>query len=167
MAPSASISDLSNRLSARQSWRCPDNTYYRAGTCWNAWDYYGRWIFMGVVVAIGIFIFFIWACINSRRRRRHGLRPMYGTGWMARGPNAPYQNNPQAYNNPNQPPPAYGAPPGQSYHMNQQYTGTTFQSHDGYYGHHQGVQAPKQAYNNQSNNDYAPPPGPPPPASRP
>lgn len=92
---------------------------------------------------------------------------MYGTGWMATGgpppPNAPYYNNNQpGYNNN---PPPYG-PPGQSYPMNSQVTGNTFQTGDGYYGQHEGIQQPKNAYAPAGGNDYAPPPGPPP-TSRP
>ncbi|OTA96920.1 hypothetical protein M434DRAFT_392358 [Hypoxylon sp. CO27-5] len=59
----------------------------------------------------------------------------------------------------NAPPPAYG----QSYPMQNQYTGTTFSPNDGYYGQHEGlVQPPKNVYNNNNKNDYAPPEGPPP-----
>jgi hypothetical protein len=166
MAPTASIHDIASRLSPRQSSRCPDNTFYRAGYCYTSWDYYGRWIFMGVVVGICILVFFIWGCINSRRRRRNGMQPMYGTGWMARPPYNPQHsnvNNPAGYNNA---PPAYGAPPGQSYPMNPQQQGN-FQPSNGYYGQYEGVQAPKNVYQNQHNDDYAPPPGPPPPANRP
>ncbi|KAI0176334.1 hypothetical protein GGR52DRAFT_540523 [Hypoxylon sp. FL1284] len=99
-------------------------------------------------------------CMKSRRRRRQGQQPMYGTGWMApNNPGGNYYNNPQGYNNP---PPAYGAPPGQSYPMQNQATGTTFSRNDGYYGQHEGVQAPKNVYNNGGKDDYAPPEGPPP-----
>ena len=79
---------------------------------------------------------------------------------MAPNNGAYYNNHPQGYNNP---PPAYGAPPGQSYPMNPQPTGNTFQTADGYYAQHEGVQPPKNVYApNNPNDDYAPPPGPPP-----
>ncbi|KAI1397419.1 chitin synthesis regulation, resistance to congo red-domain-containing protein [Hypoxylon fuscum] len=131
----------------------------RYGHCYSTWNWYGRWIFAAVVIAVVLIIFFLWACINSRRRRRQGLQPMYGTGWMAGNQGNAYYNNPQGYSN--NPPPAYGAPQGQSYPMQNQYTGTTFNPNDGYYGQHEGVvQPPKNAYNNK--NDYAPPEGPPP-----
>ncbi|KAM0819455.1 hypothetical protein AB5N19_05271 [Seiridium cardinale] len=127
----------------------------RYGNCGNNWYWYGRWIFAAVVIALIILIFFLWACVNSRRRRKRGMQPMYGTGWMAS--HNQHQNNPNAYNSA---PPAYGAPPGQSYPMQNQYTGNTFQPQDGYYGQREGVQQPKDAHTH--NNDYAPPAGPPP-----
>lgn len=86
---------------------------------------------------------------------------MYGTGWMAGGappPGAPGYN---------QQPPPYGPPPGQSYPMNNQPTGNTFQTSDGYYAQHEGVQPPKNVYAPAGGDDYAPPPGPPPANTRP
>ncbi|KAI2614507.1 chitin synthesis regulation, resistance to congo red-domain-containing protein [Hypoxylon fragiforme] len=149
---------------------CNGDDYDRYNNCYGAWHGYGRWIFAAVVIVLIILVFALWACINSRRRRRSGLQPMYGTGWMAGkpGPN----NNPSYYNNNNNnnnpPPPAYGAPPGQSYPMQNQYTGSTFSPSDGYYGQHEGVvQPPQNVYNNPNHtkgaaDDYAPPEGPPP-----
>lgn len=60
----------------------------------------------------------------------------------------------------------YGpAPPpyGQSA-MPNQYTGNTFQSGDGYYGQHEGIQlqAPQNAYYPRGGDMYGPPAGPPP-----
>ncbi|KAK6193459.1 hypothetical protein LQW54_012455 [Pestalotiopsis sp. IQ-011] len=130
------------------------------------WYYYGRWIFAAVVIVAVIFIFFLWACINSRRRRRRGMQPMYGTGWIANG-HGQHQNNPNGYANA---PPAYGAPPGQSYPMQNQYTGNTFNQQEGYYGQHEGIAQPKDAHtanNTAPAGDYAPPPGPPPPGNKP
>ncbi|KAI1416075.1 chitin synthesis regulation, resistance to congo red-domain-containing protein [Hypoxylon sp. FL1857] len=151
------IDQVGAQLDKRQ--RYCDNGYFdRYGNCYSAWNWYGRWIFAAVVIVLVLAIFFLWACINSRRRRRQGQQPMYGTGWMAgnQGPtNNAYYGNPQGYNNP---PPAYG----QSYPMQDQYTGTTFSRNDGYYGQHEGVQAPKNVYNSNSKTDYAPPEGPPP-----
>jgi hypothetical protein len=117
-------------------------------------------------------IFLPCSCINSRRRRKRGLKPMYGTGWMANNQQG-YQNNPHGYSNGYQnAPPAYGAPQGQSYPMQNQYTGNTFNANDGYYGQHEGIQQPKDAHttangNNAATGDYAPPPGPPPPGNKP
>lgn len=132
--------------------------YYYYGNCYSSWTWYGRWVFAGIVVFVVLLIFIIWACVNSRRRRRRGVAPLYGTGWMAPAPGNQY-NNPHAYN---QAPPAYGAP--QSYPMQNQYTGNTFQSGDGYYGQQTGVQQPKNVYGGPQNvgTEYAPPEGPPP-----
>ncbi|KAL7629289.1 hypothetical protein AAE478_000809 [Parahypoxylon ruwenzoriense] len=156
------IDQIGAQLAKRQRY-CDDDDYARYGrACYSAWDWYGRWIFAAVIIALIIAIFLIWACVNSRRRRRQGLQPMYGTGWMAGNPGAgnAYYNNPQGYNHP---PPAYGAPPGQSYPMQNQYTGATFQSGDGYYGQHEGIQQPKNVYGKNNTADgYAPPEGPPP-----
>lgn len=133
----------------------------------------------------------------ARRRRRRGAQPLYGTGWMAPGGKTGgqgaemnnYQSgyNPQGYNPQgydqqgvyNQgydqqqqqqqphggftnPPPAYGQ---QQQHP--QYTGTTFNPNDGYYGGDQsqqqqqyGVQPPQNAY--QRDMQYNAPVGPPP-----
>ncbi len=104
---------------------------------------------------------------------------MYGTGWMAPagkyGQNGHEMNNYQTgYNQQgydqqqyqqgwNQqagyanPPPAYGQ-------QHPQYTGTTFNPNDGYYGQQQGqqygVQQPAHTYQREGN--FSPPPGPPP-----
>ncbi|KAI1455667.1 chitin synthesis regulation, resistance to congo red-domain-containing protein [Annulohypoxylon moriforme] len=154
------IDQVDAQLAKRQY--CNNGYYYdRWGNCYSAWSWYGRWIFAAVVIVLILAIFFIWACVNSRRRRRQGLQPMYGTGWMAgnQGGQNAYYNNPQGYNT-HQPPPAYG----QAYPMDNQYTGTTFNRDDGYYGQHEGVvQPPKNVYNNGgAKTDYAPPEGPPP-----
>lgn len=109
----------------------------------------------------------------ARRRRKRGVSPYYGTGWMAPnagkfgaggGHNSYPMNNQQSgyyaggggggatYN----PPPAYGA-------NEPQYTGTTFNPQDGYYGNQQynsGLQSPPNAY--QPDNVYPPAPAPPP-----
>ncbi|KAI0022592.1 chitin synthesis regulation, resistance to congo red-domain-containing protein [Xylariomycetidae sp. FL0641] len=134
---------------------CPSG-YYRTGDYCrrSGWGGYGRWVFAAVVIAI-VLAAFLWACINSRRRRRRGAQPMYGTGWMAGNPGQPqYYNNPQGY----QPPPAYGAQ-GQTYPMNNYPQNPA----DGYYGQQSGVTAPKNVYNaNNGATDYAPPAGPPP-----
>jgi hypothetical protein len=82
---------------------------------------------------------------------------MYGTQWMAPGPHYG-NNNPGAYNN-GQAPPAYGAQ-NQSYPMQNQYTGTTYNQNDGYYAG--SPQAPKNTYGNQDSGVYSPPSGPPP-----
>ncbi|KAI1490659.1 chitin synthesis regulation, resistance to congo red-domain-containing protein [Biscogniauxia mediterranea] len=158
MAPSADTT--SPLLGVRQYYDCPEGTYRRYGQCYSAWNWYGRWIFAAVVVVIVLLIFFLWAFFNSRRRRRQGAQPMYGTGWMA--PNSGHGRWPQQQGYNSAPPPAYGAPQGQSYPMDPQYTGTTFQPSDGYYGQQTGVQQPKNAYHGNETNEYAPPEGPPP-----
>lgn len=114
----------------------------------------------------------------ARRRRKRGHQPFYGTGWMAPPPKyGSHQNDYNMGNNQQQqqggqqdhvyhhnsgwgaqnfqsPPPAYG-----NYQQNPQYTGTTFNPHDGYYGQNSGVQSPPASY--QPDNVYPPPPGPP------
>lgn len=101
----------------------------------------------------------------ARRRRKRGHRPYYGTGWMAPPPKygahqndySLNQNQQQQYSGQNyqNPPPAYG----QQYPQQPQYTGTTFNPNDGYYGQNSGVQSPPVSY--QPDNMYPPPPGPP------
>lgn len=154
MAPTIEI----NALLGKREYPCRSDEYYRNGFCYSSWNWYGRWILAAVVLAVILAIFFLWTCINSRRRRRQGLRPMYGTGWMAGQPGPHQYNNPQAYQ---APPPAYGQ---QSYPMQNQYTGTAFNREDGYYGQSEGVQQPKNTYDNGNpqGDIYAPPEGPPP-----
>ncbi|KAI1501707.1 chitin synthesis regulation, resistance to congo red-domain-containing protein [Biscogniauxia marginata] len=154
---------LGTRAYYDDDYECPDGYYRSYNRCYTAWNYYGRWIFAAVVIFLVILIFFLWACINSRRRRRQGVAPRYGTGWMA--PNSGNNQWPQGPQGPHgyqAPPPAYGAPQGQSYPMDPQYTGNTFQTTDGYYGQQSGVQQPKNVYSGNAPNDYAPPEGPPP-----
>ncbi|KAI1168732.1 chitin synthesis regulation, resistance to congo red-domain-containing protein [Nemania serpens] len=130
---------------------CANGYYYTNGRCvyGNNWYWYGRWILAAVIIGLFLLIFFLWACLNSRRRRRQGQRPMYGTGWLASDAQYYNNNNPQAYN---PPPPAYGAPP--HYPMDNRY-----QTTDGHYGQQSsGVEPPKNVYSG----DYAPPSGPPP-----
>lgn len=88
---------------------------------------------------------------------------MYGTGWIPYG--KPPVGHSQAYYQPNAAPP----PP----YQGTQATGTTFNSNDGYYGHHnvnpqyeQGIelQQPQSTYVPQRGGDpvYDAPQGPPP-----
>ncbi|KAF4594568.1 Protein RCR2 [Ophiocordyceps camponoti-floridani] len=136
------------------------------------WLNWGIWTFLGLLVVVFLTVFFLFACI-ARRRRRRGAQPMYGTGWMAPpnkygGPEAGYhpqqqQPPPQGYGQAGfaPPPPAYGQPQAQY----PQSTGTNFHPNDGYYGdgsqQQHGVQPPATAYQ-PHNGPYSPPPGPPP-----
>lgn len=97
---------------------------------------------------------------------------MYGTGWMApqggkfgggqQHNNAYNMNGYNAGQNTNTGGPGYANPPPAYGQQAPQYTGTTFNPNDGYYGEQQHgyVQPPNNTY--QSDNVYAPPPGPPP-----
>lgn len=78
-----------------------------------------------------------------------------------------YNHNPNQQGGDFQQQPAYGgyppAPPPPAYGQQQQpqYTGTTFNPNDGYYGNQQsGVQPPQGTY--QREEVYSPPQGPPP-----
>ncbi|KAJ2897327.1 uncharacterized protein MKZ38_004790 [Zalerion maritima] len=166
MAPFLTLADENNMLSKRYYYYCDAGE----DSCSN-WYRWGRWVMAAVVVIFFFALFVIWGCFSSRRRRRRGARPMYGTGWLSQQPpnypgppgHGPGQHQP--------PPPAYGAPPQQP-----AYTGTSFSTGQGYYGHHEGIQMqpPRQSYQpngrgddahevSGANNDYyAPPSGPPP-----
>ncbi|KAL7936222.1 hypothetical protein V8C35DRAFT_297216 [Trichoderma chlorosporum] len=149
----------------------------------SGWFFWGRWVVVGIAIAFGLAVLFCCLCI-SRRNRRRGVRPMYGTGWLGGAPAARPSgtNKPNANNNNNngyemnnyqsgytqqQPtygegygytsPPPYGQPP-----VPNQTTGTTFNANDGYMtGQPQyGVQHPQSAY--QPEGHYQPPAGPPP-----
>jgi Chitin synthesis regulation, resistance to Congo red len=93
---------------------------------------------------------------NSRRRRRAGMRPYYGTRWMAG--RIPVYNNPGLYDQQGPPAPPYSPP------VNNQYTGNTFRN-DGYFGQQSGIelQPPKQTYTPRGGDPvYEAPEGPPP-----
>jgi hypothetical protein len=148
---------------------CPSGYSGRNCENRNDWYWWGRWVVAGVILLICI-VSLVICSITARRRRRRGVQPFYGTGWMATGqkygahnqqqgynmnayqqPQYPQQNNNQGWTNP---PPAYGQ-------QQPQYTGSTFRPSDGYYGDGQqsGVQAPQNTYNRDG---FNPPAGPPP-----
>jgi hypothetical protein len=122
----------------------------RDGLCYtySGWYWWGRWVFAALAIIFVLLLLFA-MFRNSRRRRKLGMQPMYGTGWMAPPP--------QYY----PPPPQYAAqdphngnpPPG----------GYKYGQGDGY-GNNEGIQLqqPTSAYHRGPDADYAPPPGPPP-----
>ncbi|KAG5658821.1 hypothetical protein KAF25_007374 [Fusarium avenaceum] len=158
---------------ARDYYRCRYGYTYNGRYCTrNNWSHWGRWVLAGIVIVF--FLMFFMCCLISRRRKSRGHKPVYGTGWMAGKPWGKNNNNQQMYNYGNQgahnggyqannggygappPPPAYGQ------QQQPQYTGTTFNSNDGYYGQNQygGVQPPQGTY--QRDGGYSAPAGPPP-----
>jgi len=176
MAPTLSLDGLTG-LVARQfvGNRCPSGYSYSNGYCYrnSGWYFWGRWLFAGIAVAFIVGVFLLYCCVNSRRRRKRGLAPRYGTGWMAPA-NKYGQQNAGGYV---PPPPQYTPQYGQATQMNNypqqpqqpQYTGQTFNSNEGYYGnnnnnHQEGVAPPPQAYTRGvgGENVYEPPAGPPP-----
>ncbi|KAL5614572.1 hypothetical protein BROUX41_004675 [Berkeleyomyces rouxiae] len=132
--------------------------YYR-GDGWydcndSNWHNWGRWVALAVIVVFGIVCLAMLGCVNSRRRRRHGLQPRYGTGWMAPLPKYSQQPPPGHQQFQSTPQNGYYAPPayGQSVNPNQ--------APNQAWGQQGGIplQPPQQAYTG----DYAPPTGPPP-----
>ncbi|KAF6817688.1 hypothetical protein CMUS01_04656 [Colletotrichum musicola] len=143
----------------------------------SSWYYWGRWVLAAVVVGIAVLILVVLGCMSSRRRRKRGMNPYYGTGWLSNNQKYHPQQGTYAYNQQyngqqagyagygqqggyQNPPPAYGQ-------QQPQYTGTTFNPNDGYYGGHNGghnegiqLQQPQNAY--QRDGTYSPPAGPPP-----
>ncbi|KAH8884517.1 hypothetical protein GQ53DRAFT_396230 [Thozetella sp. PMI_491] len=159
MAPTMNQLAEQAELAKRYTYYCPSGYYASGSHCYpSAWYGWGRWVLAGVVVVVFIICLASLACINSRRRRRQGLAPRYGTGWMAPAPK--YENNPNGYNNYAPPPPQYSQQP-----MGGQYTGTTFNPADGYYGgttNH--MPPPQNTYQRGTGGDaYEAPAGPPPP----
>jgi len=165
-----------------RDYRCRAGYTYNASRnrCYrNNWSYWGRWLVAGIVIFF--FLLFFMCCLISRRRKSRGVKPVYGTGWMAA---KPWGNNNQAYNYGNQGGynqgynqggynqggynqggyqqnnGGYNAPPAYGQQQQPQYTGTTFNANDGYYGQNSGVQHPEGTY--QRDGGYAAPPGPPP-----
>ncbi|TVY93844.1 Protein RCR2 [Lachnellula willkommii] len=138
------------------------NDYDDDGNCYSysSWNSWGRWVALVVIVVAFILIALTFSCFNNRRRRRMGAAPMYGTGWIPAQPKYNHQQN--AY---------YGgpAPPYSAHPVGNQATGTTFNSNDGYYGHHgeQGnggieLQQPQNVYTQPQREVYEAPMGPPP-----
>ncbi|KAL1844247.1 hypothetical protein VTJ49DRAFT_2304 [Mycothermus thermophilus] len=116
----------------------------------SSWYWWGRWVFAGLAVLF-VLLVFLALFRNSRRRRKMGQQPMYGTGWMAPGPPPPPYYPP---------PPQYDAQDPNAYKMGSYYS-----------GQQQGVsqdvplQTPPNTYQPAGpshQTDYAPPPGPPP-----
>jgi len=181
------IPELGGVLTPRQYYSgCPSGYHLRNGRCYQSnWSYWGRWVLAGIIVAFFLALFLTWSCISNRRRRRRGLNPRYGTGWMMGGANNGQHgqpqygngwfghnknnhNNQQYYNQQQQAPPQY-TPPAQG-PLGNQYTGQTFNSNEGYYGHHNNnngndvpLQQPGSSYYPRGgDNVYEPPAGPPP-----
>ncbi|KAK2623990.1 hypothetical protein QTJ16_006624 [Diplocarpon rosae] len=136
--------------------------------CSSRWNDWGRWVALAAIITFSSLVVVAFLLRNSRRRRQHGLAPMYGTGWMGGKPAQGQwaQQHPAQHQ-------AYGPGPGPGYqpppppYVTGQATGTTFNSNEGYYGGHgQGIelQHPGQTYQPQGGgeNVYAPPAGPPP-----
>jgi hypothetical protein len=181
------IPELGEGLVARQygTRTCPSGTYYRNGACYRSnWSYWGRWVLAAVVIVFFLVLFLTWSCISNRRRRKRGMHPRYGTGWMmpgaqhANGQQPQYSNGwfgSNKYNNNNNQQPQYQQPPPPQYTPAQgavpnQYTGQTFSSNEGYYGQHNNnnnsdipLQQPTSSYYPRGgDNVYEPPTGPPP-----
>ncbi|KAI5466302.1 chitin synthesis regulation, resistance to congo red-domain-containing protein [Mariannaea sp. PMI_226] len=165
---------------SKRYWVCPSGYSYSNGACYRSnWYNWGRWVVLAI--AVGLFFIVLLSCLTvARRRRRRGAAPMYGTGWMApqagkwgnQNQHQMHNYNPNYQNYPTQnsgfqqqdgyggyppapPPPAYGQ------QQQPQYTGTTFNTGDGYYATGAtGVQPPQGTY--QRDDVYGPPQGPPP-----
>jgi len=171
MAPTA----LDNALSKRDYY-C--NGFYYSYNChYSRWDSWGRWVALAVIVVVVLLVAFLFSCYNTRRRRRLGMAPMYGTGWMAGKPAQGQYGNNGGYYNSNQPYNGGTAAPPYSPPLNNQQTGNTFNSNEGYYGSpNQGyaqyggqqngieLQQPQNTYNPQRGGDpvYEAPQGAPP-----
>jgi hypothetical protein len=147
-------------------------TYYRYSgdvyCYYSPWDTWGRWVVLAGI--IGLFLlFFLISCLSARRRRKAGLNPYRGTGWLAgkpppgHGPAVWTGGQQGAYQQPaSNPAPPYSQQPNDSY----QTTGHTG-SNTGYYAPQNGgfeLQSPPNTYQPQQGGEpvYAPPPGPPP-----
>lgn len=176
------IPELGEGLVARQYRTCPSGYYFRNGACYRSnWSYWGRWVLAAVVIVFFLVLFLTWSCISNRRRRKRGMTPRYGTGWMMPGQYGNGQQQQPQYGNGwfgsnkfnSNAQPQYQQPPPPQYTPAQgavpsQYTGQTFNSNEGYYGQHTNnndipLQQPTSSYYPRGgDNVYEPPPGPPP-----
>lgn len=136
---------------------------YNNDCYYSSWDNWGRWVLLAGIIIGLVLIAILFSCLNARRRRQQGLQPRYGTGWATNvggwGKNQPYYNN-GPYNG-GAPAPPYSPPVQQ-----EQYTGNTYHSNEGYYGQQSGIemQPPKNTYHPQRGSEqvYEAPIGPPP-----
>ncbi|ELR10320.1 hypothetical protein VC83_07953 [Pseudogymnoascus destructans] len=179
MAPAISPALLDFVLEKRQYY---NDGYYVYDSNWNRW---GRWVALVAIVGFFLVLAFACSCVNSRRRRRQGLAPRYGTGWLAGKPNGGqqhYQNNDYQgqqsgynYGGGAAPAPPYSPPQqqygqqqyGQQQYGQQQYGQQQYGGNAGYYGGQQSgieLQQPQNSYNPQMGREqtYEPPSGPPP-----
>jgi hypothetical protein len=154
--------------------------------CYSGWNSWGRWVALVVIILAMVFLAFLFSCVSShpllhpqstdisdrcysnRRRRRRGMAPMYGTGWIPYGGVGAWGNKPPGQQNPgyyhNDPYNGGAAPPYEPPIVGQQ-TGNTFNSNEGYYGHNgYELQQPQSSYQPQRGGDpvYNSPDGPPP-----
>jgi len=135
---------------------CYDNNgnEYRCNN--SGWYNWGRWVALGIIVLGAFLVFFLFSFWSSRRRRRLGRQPLYGTGWsqFGHGPaqyNPNYQQTQQSF----QPPPAYNQGQNQ---------GGYYGGNQGYFGGRQTeveMQPPQNTYAG-GENVYQPPPTAPP-----
>ncbi|MCJ1253581.1 hypothetical protein MMC24_001393 [Lignoscripta atroalba] len=150
----------------RQYYGYPYDNRYRS-----PWNSYGRWATLSAILFGTFLLFLLFACITARRRRRAGLNPYRGTGWL--GNRAPVGHAPAQYTG-NQAQPHYGnnqydnsQPPVYTSPPNQGYYGNGNQTNQGYFGGQQSgieLQQPQSTYQPQKGGDpvYSPPAGPPP-----
>jgi len=161
MAPTINLDFLSKRQYG-YGYGYNDGYYY--GSSWDRW---GRWVALVCIIVFVLILAFVFSCLNARRRRSRGLPPRYGTGWIAgkppvghNGPQYNYYNGANGGYNGGAPAPPYSPP------MENNNTGNTFNSNDGYYGQQSGIelQQPQHSYQPPRGGEpvYGAPPGPPP-----
>lgn len=75
------MESVAHGLLPRARRRCGwiNGRYYRCPTRWSSW---GRWVLAGAAIFL-FCILLMSLCCMARRRRKHGTKPYYGTGWMA------------------------------------------------------------------------------------
>lgn len=71
----------------------PVKKCYSDGSCYeeytDAWHVWGRWLMLGLLIAFILFMIPFSGFLMSLRRRKRGMQPVPGCGWMF--PN-PYKN---------------------------------------------------------------------------
>ncbi|EKD12927.1 uncharacterized protein L3040_005786 [Drepanopeziza brunnea f. sp. 'multigermtubi'] len=119
-------------LVARQVYYGNRRDCYYYGNCRSNWDRWGRWVLAGILIFLGLFLFFLYLCCANRRRRRrmnNAPTPMtaHNPGYSGYHPQQPYA-----------PPP--GPPP-------PQYVNGNGNAPGGYYGQQSGgLTQPQGAY---------------------
>lgn len=113
----------------------------RFGRCRRtAWGGWGRWVAMGIILAVFLFSLLLFSHMSARRRRQRGLTPLRGTAWV--GPkNVSPTNQGVVRQKDSNPAPPYSPPSGD------------------YYAPPPGP-PPQNAYSGEQT--FNPPPGPPP-----
>ncbi|RKF58074.1 hypothetical protein OnM2_070053 [Erysiphe neolycopersici] len=136
------------------------------GFCFRTpWDIWGRWVAFTIIAIIVLLIAYLFSRQSNQRRHKHGLAPMYGTGWLSAKYSHPnhQQSNFTNHDNNHPPVPAY-SPPRMPLSAGHQGSEITSHGNNGIQNESIELTQPKTSYQQPRTSEiiYEPPPGPPP-----